>query len=361
MEFQFYNKSTVSTRHRTEEGFLDVGASIYRSGLFEFRRNEIPSDIPGELSDRETIIVNVPDAVIRDEDFLNSVIARPVTDGHPSEFVNVKTARYLTRGVSMGPATVEPAGDVVLANAALRIVDEDLVREIEEGVREEVSIGNSGFLRWETGVRNGRTFDAILENIRVNHIAIVNRGRGGPAVRLHNERQEMKRTINGTEFLFAEDNVAAVDSLLATLANFETALGTAKAEIENLKTALAAAESEKTDETQVENMVNERIATIETARRISKDLDVSGSTREIQVRAIQTVNSELVSDSSSNEVVAAVFATLAKVDRTESRDAAAKIQNAIDDGAPSDEVTKARNERRERRRNQFHKANFGGK
>ncbi len=256
MEFQFRNKSRVSTRKITDEGFLDVSASIYRSGLFEFSPREFnPEELPENLREKEKIILNVPDEAITDEEFLNSVTARPITDGHPSEFVNAKTARYIQRGTSKGPATVENAGDVKLANSDLRIIDEELIASVVSGEREEVSIGNTGLIDWKPGTRSGRSFDGVLDTIRVNHIAIVNRGRGGKNVRLLNKSKETQKMefvtkiINGIEIQVTKENEKLVDSLVTKIENGETELGTVKAELENAKTELENSKTEPRDGT----------------------------------------------------------------------------------------------------------------
>lgn len=374
MDFQFTNKSKVSTRKITNEGFLDVSASIYRSGLFEFSPREFsPDDLPEPLRGKDKIVLNVPDEAILDPEFLNSVVARPITDGHPSEFVNAKTARYISRGTTKGPATVENAGDVKLANSDLRIVDEDLIASVVSGEREEVSIGNTGSIDWKPGTRSGRTFDGVLDTIRVNHVAIVNRGRAGENVRLLNKSKETQKMefitkiINGIEIQVSKENEKLVDSLVTKVENSETELGTIKAEFENAKTEIETLKKERDDATvsdeRITELVNEKLETIETARKMSKDVDVSKSTREIKVSAIKVVNADLVSDDATDDVIDAVFATLAKTDRTESSDAAAKVQNAIDKTETEleneDSVSKAKKERRERRKNNFGKNNFG--
>jgi len=97
MDFQFNNRAPLqSTRVKTEEGYLDLNAVIYRSGLFEFSPSELPEDIiPEELKGKSKIVLNVRDESVKDPEFLNSASFKPITVGHPSEFLNVETARYV--------------------------------------------------------------------------------------------------------------------------------------------------------------------------------------------------------------------------------------------------------------------------
>lgn len=78
-------------------------------------------------------------------------------------------------------------------SSSVTITDEGTIREVEnEGLR-EVSCGYTCDLEFTPGrTDDGEEFDAIQRNIQYNHLAIVDRGRAGPDVRL---RMDSKSAI----------------------------------------------------------------------------------------------------------------------------------------------------------------------
>jgi hypothetical protein len=240
------------------------------------------------------------------------------------------------------------------------------------------------------GVTNdGEHYDGVQKEIIGNHIAVVRRGRAGPQVKLHLDRQDAadpslfktteerlmtaKVVFDGAEFEVSESVAlaitkeredgrmsyedmkkkydelqAAADSMKADMATMEkemkgkmdSAEGRADAlaeQVEELKTELAAAQ-----EINFDSMVEERVALIEKAKPVlDSAYEFAGKTaREVMVDSIKAVRGdELDLSEKSDDYVQAMFDTLAEADRTDSattdelRKAVASIASPV--SAPS--------------------------
>lgn len=85
--------------------------------------------------------------------------------------------RSLTVG-SIG-TDVEMNGDDVFAS--LRVFDKEAIVLIESGKLQELSAGYAYVADMTPGEFNGITYDGVMRNIHGNHVALVERGRIGPA------------------------------------------------------------------------------------------------------------------------------------------------------------------------------------
>lgn len=157
---------------RTPEGYLDVDAYLARDGLLRYSDG------------RATWMELRPRASL--ERAASSWAHAIVTDDHPPVMVDAANAREYQRGyVISAPRVVDVDGVAYLA-ARLRITDAELVAKILGGQR-ELSIGFMAEVRPEPGVTaDGQRYDAVqyLDEESGNHVASVERGRAGPAVRV---------------------------------------------------------------------------------------------------------------------------------------------------------------------------------
>lgn len=157
-------------KSKTPEGYLICRDAILgRTGSQEYHKNEIFAGYDGEDE-----VVNV----VRDskEVFSPEAIAsfenKPVTCEHPDEDVtpdNYKDyAVGFVRDVHQGKVDGE---DVLLGN--LIITDADIINDIENGIRTELSCGYTCDITDEAQPRQ--------VNIRGNHVALCEQGRAGIA------------------------------------------------------------------------------------------------------------------------------------------------------------------------------------
>jgi len=146
---------------RTSEGFVQDTAVLTRTGIFEYRQ-------PNGSIRRE---YRPPDEVFH-ADSLASYKGKPITIGHPG-LVTSKNAKLHTCGACLGEGRAD--GNDVLGD--LMIYD---TSAIDAGAK-ELSNGYTLDLDETPGEVNGERYDAVQRNIRVNHIALVPRGRAGNA------------------------------------------------------------------------------------------------------------------------------------------------------------------------------------
>lgn len=161
--------NTFGSVEVTPQGFLKAPVTVTRTGILDYRRPD------GSLFRQ----LRLPEEVF-DEESMKTLEHAPVTFRHPEEgFVTPDNARALMVGFL---DRVNKDGDSFLGSQMV-ITDGSVIKRVKAGVR-EVSPGYVCDLEMTPGELNGQHFDAIQRNIRYNHLAIVERGRSGPKVRI---------------------------------------------------------------------------------------------------------------------------------------------------------------------------------
>lgn len=161
----------------TGDGYLAVNAKVARLGMYRYARAEI-GDTEGDPNE----LVNVwrSEDEVFDKDAMASFAHKPITLNHPRDAVDKTNWRQHSRGMSGG--RVARVGDFL--EIPMVVNDGDAIKAIENGVR-ELSAGYSADIVIGDGVApNGETYRAVMQNIRGNHIAIVDRGRAGSQCRI---------------------------------------------------------------------------------------------------------------------------------------------------------------------------------
>ncbi|MGV1833947.1 DUF2213 domain-containing protein [Rhizobium rhizogenes] len=165
---------TVAGTRRTGDGYLVADARVARTGIQNYRGAEIGRP------EMRTVRVYRPGAEVFSEDTLKSVAHRPVTNEHPPEMVTSENWKKY----SVGQTGDEVAGEGIFIHVPLMVSDEAAIQDIESG-KQELSAGYVCDLDFTAGVTSaGEAYDAVQKNIRINHIAIVRRGRAGSKVRI---------------------------------------------------------------------------------------------------------------------------------------------------------------------------------
>jgi hypothetical protein len=152
------------------EGYLDVDAYLARDGVLRY------SD--GIKSWNEYRPRAELDAAAA------SWLHKPVTDDHPPVMVDATNAREYARGMVVSEPRIVEADGVAYLAARLRVTDAALVSKIQGGQR-ELSIGFMADVQPEQCTApSGERCDAVQRRLEGNHVASVQRGRAGPAVRV---------------------------------------------------------------------------------------------------------------------------------------------------------------------------------
>jgi hypothetical protein len=106
---------------------------------------------------------------------------KPVTWGHPPVLLDADNTKKFQTGYSGSQVRFNDG----FVEVALVVTDKDAIERIKRKDATEVSAGYKVDYDPTPGITpEGESYDGIQRNIRVNHIAIVPRGRAGPEVRL---------------------------------------------------------------------------------------------------------------------------------------------------------------------------------
>jgi len=343
-----YDFSPIEKYEVTPEGYLRAWASIARTGI------QLYTDADGSVR-REYR----PETEVASPDSLASFAGKAITSEHPPVLLDAEN----TKDYQVGFSGTEVVYDNGFVKAVMTITDQDTIERIMRGDAREVSAGYRVNYDPTPGVTDsGENYDGIQKEILGNHIAVVRRGRAGPQVKLHLDRQDAadpslitndedpsmtaKVNFDGAEFEVSESVALAItkeredakmsyedmkkkyDGMMSEASKMkeemdamqkemkgkcDSAEGRADAlaeQVEELNAELAAAK-----EINLDSMVEERVALIEKAKPV---LDAAyafaGKTaREVMVDSIKAVRGdELDLSEKSDDYVQAMFDTLSE-------------------------------------------------
>lgn len=208
------------------DGFLRDSPIVARTGIYIYQQ-------PDGTIRRE---YRPPEEVF-DTDSEASFVGKPIVVGHPvSGIVNSDTAQDLAIGtiLSSGYQKDETniACDIVIHNPSAI------------GEKRGLSLGYRVDLEETPGTTpDGQQYDAIQRNIRINHLAVVDRARAGAKARLNLDGDEiiegveakMKIKIDSVDFEVDEKIANYVNSLQSKEENARVKLDTANTELKTVK------------------------------------------------------------------------------------------------------------------------------
>ncbi|UIJ95999.1 DUF2213 domain-containing protein [Sinorhizobium meliloti] len=171
---QFVDAAPIAGTRRTADGYLVADVRTARTGIQLYAGHEVGKP------EMATVKVYRPEDQVFDKASLGSYAHKPVTNDHPDEAVTADNWKSL----SVGQIGDEVARDGEFVRVPLIVMDGATISEIEGGKR-ELSAGYTCDLSWEPGTTpEGEKYDAIQKDIRINHVAIVQRGRAGSEARI---------------------------------------------------------------------------------------------------------------------------------------------------------------------------------
>ncbi len=171
---RFIDASTVAGTRRTADGYLVADVKTARTGIQLYAGHEVGKP------EMQVVKVYRPETQVFDTASLGSYAHKPVINDHPAEAVTADNWKAL----AVGAIGDEIARDGEFVRVPLIVMDAAVIAEIEGGKR-ELSAGYTCDLAWEPGTTPaGEKYDAIQKHIRINHVAIVQRGRAGSEARI---------------------------------------------------------------------------------------------------------------------------------------------------------------------------------
>jgi hypothetical protein len=288
-----YDYGQVTKSETTDEGYLKVWCKAARVGTQLYTRG-----------DGTQVREYRPEEEVAKPESLASFGMKAVTMGHPPVLLDAEN----TKVHQIGHAGSQVRFSDGFVEVALVVTDKAAIERIQRGDAQEVSAGYRVDYDPTPGVTPaGESYDGIQRNIRVNHIAIVPRGRAGRDVRLildscdrndavawdenpsNSPVTSMARiTLDGLDLELPADTAGVVQSFVkesdrakaelikkldsqeeqiqAVVTENEEVLGRLDAaleRIEELEKQVADAASERSDADQINQAVNARLACLD--------------------------------------------------------------------------------------------------
>lgn len=329
-EHRFTDAAVINGTRKTQDGYLVAEAFAVRTGVQTYAGSEVG------LADRAMVRVWRPEDEVRAPESLRTFSHAPVTLGHPDK-VTADNWKDLAKGeVSTEAEWVD--GKIKLP---LIVKDADAIAAIEGGTR-ELSAGYTCNLEFADGVTpEGEAYDAIQRGIRINHLAIVPKGRAGSEFRIGDgavqwgaapitvsDKKEtpmsdaLKTVVLGDEAVSVSAADAAkidafkaaqVKALADAEANHTKAIEAKDQEIGTLKADLKKAQDAAITPDKITKLVADRVALETTVRAIDADIKVEGvADGDLRKAAVAKVlGDEMVADASDAEITG-MFKAVAK-------------------------------------------------
>lgn len=314
------DRLTIADKRTTSDGYLVTEARFARTGIYEYAGRDVGKP------EMDTVRVYRPEDEVFNVDAMASFAHRPITNDHPDD--NVTAATWKDEAVGFTEGKVARDGDFIVI--PMMVADAKTIADVESG-KVELSAGYTCELEFIDGTTDGGdNYDAIMRNIRGNHIAIVDRGRAGSECRI-GDRFEKEPTmtlkkiiVDGLEVETTDAGEKAIRKLEGVIADRDRALAdkdtahekdiaakdgeiaTKDAEIEKLK-------GEVLDAAALDAKVADRATLVATAKSLVADFDCSGKTdAEIRRGIVQAKCGDAAVKDKSDAYVDARFDALAE-------------------------------------------------
>ncbi len=177
-----YDFAPITGSETTEEGYLRVWCRAARTGTQLYRR-----------ADGSQVREYRPPEEVSNPDSLSTFGMKPATWGHPPVLLDSGNTKQFQIGYSGSQVRYNDG----FVEVALVVTDQDAIEKIKRKDATEVSAGYKVDFDPTPGLTpEGEEYAGVQRNIRVNHIAIVPRGRAGPEVRLLMDRMDAADAVS---------------------------------------------------------------------------------------------------------------------------------------------------------------------
>lgn len=337
-------RADVAKLIKTDAGFLKVPIRATRVGVFKYYRPD--GSVRLEFRPAEEVF---------NEDSMASIANVPLTIQHPTEMVT--SMNVGNHSVGMTGETVVKTDEMFLdvpgiltKDRAVKMVE----KKRDRGESQEVSCGYTCDMEETPGVFQGEKYDVIQRNIKYNHVALVDKGRAGAAVKLRLdsdsaiiendlfslEVETMKKfKIDGKEFEADEKLVEAfeafqtkktdefkkiqteTDSLTEEVKELTKEKDQIEARRDSLKDENKTLKKDletKKDAEQIDKLIEERQSVIEVAEKHIKDFKKDKkSVLEIKKEVIKAKNPDIKLDEKSDDYIEARFDAISELPLSE--------------------------------------------
>lgn len=276
MKVTVYDRSSYRITHReyTDEGFLRVPGHVARTGIQDYLAREL--ELPGDPN--RIVKVYRPPEEVFNADSLATYNGADITLNHPVGMVNAENYKIVSKGVSRGDGQKSD----IFVQCDLIIKDAAAIKAVNSG-KCELSAGYTAIYDETPGVTpDGEKYDYVQREIRINHIAIVDRGRAGALAKIFDNETtggntmpvlittDSGRSVDVADPANAQVVADAFDRLLKRASTAEDSVQKIQAVADGAKEELAKAVLLSSD-----SAISDRVAQIAktgaTARKIAGD------------------------------------------------------------------------------------------
>ena len=177
-----YDFAPITGSETTDEGYLRVWCRAARTGTQLYKR-----------ADGSQVREYRPPEEVSSPESLSTFGMKPATWGHPPVLLDSANTKQFQVGYSGSQVRYNDG----FVEVALVVTDQDAIEKIKRKDATEVSAGYKVDFDPTPGITpEGESYEGVQRNIRVNHIAIVPRGRAGPEVRLLMDRMDAADAVS---------------------------------------------------------------------------------------------------------------------------------------------------------------------
>lgn len=207
MQVTVFDRQTykITSRKITDEGFLRVPGRAAKTGIQEYLACELG------IKDRnpmDVIKVMRPEEEVFKDESLGSYVGADITIEHPEKFVDAVDYSKLSKGPVLSAVR---DGDFVKVDMIVK--SQDAIDAINSG-KVELS---AGYTANYDQAPEGSDYDFIQRNIRINHVALVDRARAGAQARLFDNKPLTPEKTMKKVVLDSGRSVELEDGATATL------------------------------------------------------------------------------------------------------------------------------------------------
>lgn len=233
-----FDALTLDAPRRDSTGNMVASVLAARIGTQDYAGYEVGKP------EMAKVVVYRPAEEVFNRDSMRSFAGAPVTIEHPP--VSVTPSNWKDHAVGeVGSDDIVKDGEAIRVPFLLR--DGSAIETVLAGKR-QISMGYECELDWTPGTtKDGVSYDAVQRGIRINHLAIVDRARGGPTLRIGDQEQRPMKIKIGDAEVEVTDGAAvavAVGTLNQRIADADTKVGALTGEVSNLKTQIETKDGE---------------------------------------------------------------------------------------------------------------------
>lgn len=283
--------SEFETKIDDSTGFLEVNGVIARTGVQEYYGLELGQKYIDEynLDPMKKYGVYRPKEEVLKKESLDTYINKSITDNHPKEFVTVDNVKELSKGSTSTITTFEKDG-IDYIKGRLTIKDKATINKALSG-KVELSPGYTQTLIKSEGEFKGRKYDFMQTDIKINHIALVDKGRC---------EGQCKITTDNYNIIENENTKKGKSMPQITIDGVSHEVTDCVAKyVSGLNSKI----------TSLDALVSEKVALIDTAKTLKVEVKAEDSIMDMK-KAIIGANSKISLDGKSDEFIDGVYETV---------------------------------------------------